>query len=321
MNKEYSSRINRALNHIEKNLSREITLEEIAEKALFSKYHFHRIFSSIMGESLFRYIQRLRIEKAAAEIAADKDTPITDIAMKYMFSSSAVFSRAFKTRFDMSPSEWRDGGSREYSKNSKLQSSRYQQLSKECKELSLKADYTDIRSKKWRVSMKSEKTNLDYYVEVKEIDEKHLAYVRHIGPYAGNSELFKMLFTKLMKWAGPRNLFIPGKTEFLTIYHDSPEITEEEKLRISTCITVPEGTDTDGEIGHMDIKKGLYAIAEFRIDVSEYGDAWNTFCGDWLPESGYQCADGPCYELYLNEADKDPEGKHHIAIHMPVKPL
>ena len=321
MNREYAKRINRVLRYIDRNICSVLTLDEIAEEALFSKYHFHRIFSSIIGEPLSKYIQRLRLEKAAAEIASDKDTPITEIALKYMFSGSAVFSRMFKNRFGMSPSAWRDGGHKEYSKKSKLQSSRYQQLSKESKELSIKHDYTDFRTKKWRVSMKSEKTNLEYSIEVKKTGEKHVAYLRHTGPYAGDVELFNSLFNRLMKWAGARNLFIPGKTELLTIYHDSPEITDEDKLRISVCMTVPEGTETDGEIGYMTIEEGEYAAAEFKIDVKQYGDAWNTVCGDWLSESGYQFGDGYCYELCLNDPKQDPEGKHHIAIYIPVKPL
>ena len=321
MKKEYKARINRAFNYIDKNICSDLTLEEIADQANFSKYHFHRIFSSATGEPLSRYIQRIRTEKAAGEIALNRDTPITEIAYKYMFSSSAVFSRVFRTRFGMSPSEWRDGGYIEYSKNSKLQSNRYQQLSKECKDLTVNPDYSDTRLKKWSVSMKSEKTNLEYSVIVRQMEKKHLAYVRHTGPYAGDSELFDSLFTKLFKWASARNLLNFGETETLTIYHDSPDITDEDKLRISACITVPEGTETEGEIGYMALEKGEYAVAEFKIDVSQYGDAWNTVCGDWLPESGYQCSDGPCYELYLNDPREDPEGRHHIAIHIPVKPL
>ena len=238
MNSEYAARMNRVVNYIDTNICRELTLDEIAGKADFSKYHFHRIFSSVTGEPLSKYIQRLRLERAASEIASNKDAAITDIALKYMFSGSAVFSRIFRARFGMSPSEWRDGGYIEYSKKSKLQSSRYQQLSKESKEISVRHDYTDIRNKFWRISMKSQKTNLDYSVEVKKIGKKSLAYVRNTGPYAGNTDLFQSLFTKLMKWAGPRNLFIPGKTEMLTIYHDSPEITDEEKTqaeRVHNC--------------------------------------------------------------------------------------
>ena len=43
-------------------------------------------------------------------------------------------------------------------------------------------------------------------VEVKDMPELHVAYVRHIGPYKGNSQVFENLFGKLMKWAGPRDL-------------------------------------------------------------------------------------------------------------------
>jgi len=43
--------------------------------------------------------------------------------------------------------------------------------------------------------------------------------------------------------------------------------------------------------------------------------------GEWLPESGYQCADTPCYEVALNNPEEDPEGLHDIEIRIPVKPL
>jgi AraC family transcriptional regulator len=321
MTSEYTARLNRVLNYIDRNICSELDLESIAAEAAFSKYHFHRIFSSAMGESLSKYIQRLRLEKAASSIISNTNKPITEIALEYRFSGSAVFSRVFRNKFGMSPTEWRNGGNCEYSKKEKLQSNRYQPLSKNSKEVTVKADYTELNKNQWRIFMKSEKTNLEYTVKVQQVDEKHLAYIRHTGPYAGDVEVFEKLFTKVMKWAGARSLFIPGKTEMLTIYHDSPEVTEEDKLRISVCMTVPEGTDTSGEIGYMDLPAGRYAVAEFRINMEQYGDAWNTVFGDWLPESGYQCSDGSCYELYLNDPSKDPEGKHHIKIHIPVKAL
>ena len=67
MNREYAKRINRVLSYIDRNICSELSLDEIAEEALFSKYHFHRIFSSVMEEPLSKYIQRLRLEKAAAD--------------------------------------------------------------------------------------------------------------------------------------------------------------------------------------------------------------------------------------------------------------
>ena len=163
--------------------------------------------------------------------------------------------------------------------------------------------------------------NLSMKVEVKDVPEKHVAYIRHTGPYKGDSALFASLFGKLDKWASARDLIKPPDTQLLTIYHDSPDITDENKLRISVCLTVPEDTAVSGEVGKMTIPGGKYAIGHFEISVDQYGEAWDALFGDWLPESGYQPDDRPCYELYINDPDEHPEKKHLVDIYLGVKPL
>ncbi len=122
-------------------------------------------------------------------------------------------------------------------------------------------------------------------IEVKNMPEFHVAYVRHIGPYKGNNELFENLFIKLMNWAGPRGLLNFPKTTVMSVYHDDPNITEENKLRTSACVTVPEKTPVEGEIGKMKIPGGEFAVAIFELSGSEeYEKAWNLVFGDWLPE-------------------------------------
>ena len=98
---EYLSRIHRAQDFIEKNLAQKLTLEEIAHAASFSPYHFHRIFSAITGETLYQFILRLRLEKAAGLLCQDVDRPVTDIALDVGFGSSATFARAFLAAFGM----------------------------------------------------------------------------------------------------------------------------------------------------------------------------------------------------------------------------
>ena len=147
-----------------------------------------------------------------------------------------------------------------------------------------------------------------------------VAYVRNVGPYAGDSALFGRLFGQLCQWAGPRGLLGPG-VRMLTLYHDNPEITAEEKLRISVCATVPPGTKPEGEIGVMQVDGGRYAVATFELDPSEYGAAWNWLMGTWFPSSGYQPDDRLCFETYLNEPEKHPQKKHQVEIWEPVRPL
>ncbi len=319
--KEYASRLNRVVDYIDKNLTGDLSLSVLAEVANFSKYHFHRVFSLYIGEPLGTYIQRLRLEWAAGKLVSDSEISVTEVAYDCGYSAPAVFSRAFKERFGMSPSEWRTGGWKKHSKNCKLMSNNYQELSKLREATNINLGYSEFRNQNWRIHMKQTK-ELNYTVNVRDIEKMEVAYVRHTGPYAGDGELFGRLYGKLMRWAGPRGILERPETEMLTIYHDSPEITEEEKLRISVCITVPGDTETDGEIGRMTIPGGRYAVGTFEIDVDQYGDAWNNLMGVWLPESGYQCSDhGPCYEVCLNDPMEHPEGKHQVEIRVPVKPL
>ena len=163
-------------------------------------------------------------------------------------------------------------------------------------------------------------SKLQVAVEVRELPEMHVAYVRHVGPYAGDTELFGRLFGRLMSWAGPRGLIGPN-ARMLSVYHDDPSVTDESKLRTDCCITVQSDTRVDGEVGKATLPAGKYAVGHFEIAQDRYGEAWHTLMAGWLPESGFQPADGPCYELYLNDPKQHPQGKCVVDIHVPVKPL
>lgn len=161
----------------------------------------------------------------------------------------------------------------------------------------------------------------DVTVDVQEMPEMTVAYVRHIGPYKGNSKLFEGLWQRLTAWAGPRDLLRQPDLRCLSVYHDDPAITDESKLRTSVCITVPPGTEVDGEVGKMVIPAGRYAVAHFTIGADEYERSWQYVFGTWLPQSGYQPDDRPCFELCLNDPHVHPEGKHIVDICVPVRPL
>jgi AraC family transcriptional regulator len=158
-------------------------------------------------------------------------------------------------------------------------------------------------------------------VEVKTVPDITVAYVRHIGPYQGMADVFTDLFQRLMLWAQPRDLIHPPTTRVLAVYHDDPNITADEKLRVDACISVPDGTCADGEVGTMVVPGGRFALGRFELGVEEYGRAWSTIMSGWLPASGYQPDDRLCYELFHNDCTTHPEGKAIVDICVPVKPL
>jgi len=101
----YFNRLNKAVNFIEANLQNEITLKQVASEAGFSLYHFHRIFHSLVGDSLKEYIRKRRLSCAAHELNFAKKN-ITETAFDYQYSTPESFSRAFKKQFSVNPSHF-----------------------------------------------------------------------------------------------------------------------------------------------------------------------------------------------------------------------
>lgn len=320
LKEEYQSRINRVMDFVEDHLDQELSVERLAQIANFSSFHFHRIFRAMVGEPLMQFILRLRLEKAATQLLYHPKKSITEIALDCGFSSSATFARAFKDKFQCTASTYRNQEFDQNSKNRKTDR-KFDQASGNWR----KAPKTysiylagEFFHQKWNIMVDNK---IKAQVEVKTLPEITVAYVRHVGPYKGNEKLFEGLFEKIMRWAGPRGLIKFPETMMMSIYHDNPDITDEEKLRISVGISVPKNTEVDGEIGKMILPAGEYAIARFEIDADEYESAWDAVYGGWLPESGYQPADSPCFEWYHNDPKQHPEGKHVLDICIPVKPL
>ena len=110
-----SLKVHDSLTYIEKNLDDKISLEELAQQAHLSKYHYHRLFHKIVGESVTRYINKRRMEKASEELART-DQPIIDIALKYQYASQESFSRAFRRLYGLTPGKYRKiyAGSKRY---------------------------------------------------------------------------------------------------------------------------------------------------------------------------------------------------------------
>src|ERR1700677_2008908 len=154
-NSEYARRINRVIDYLRGNLDRQVKLEELAKVACFSKFHFHRIFSAVSGETLNNFTNRLRLEKAA-RLLRYSDQSLTDIALDCGFSSSATFSRTFRSGYDISPSQFRKSGQ---IKKSKI-----------CKELFPEDEYG--------LPMSAEEKRAAFPVRLIDISERQIAYIR-----------------------------------------------------------------------------------------------------------------------------------------------
>jgi AraC family transcriptional regulator len=99
-------RLRRTLDYISENIQDDITLADLAKVGGQSLFHFARKFTLAMGVSPKRYVNRMRLDKAMAELAEGK-LPLAEISLNAGFSSQAGFTRAFRRATRMTPLEYR----------------------------------------------------------------------------------------------------------------------------------------------------------------------------------------------------------------------
>jgi AraC family transcriptional regulator len=99
------ARLRRVLDYIESSIQDDMTLDGLAAVAGYSTFHFARKFTQAMGVPPHRYISRLRLDRAKAELAACK-LPLAEIALNARFSSQASFTRAFHRATGTTPKQY-----------------------------------------------------------------------------------------------------------------------------------------------------------------------------------------------------------------------
>ncbi|NYF09025.1 AraC family transcriptional regulator [Leifsonia sp. AK011] len=100
--------LNRVVDAVEEHLDAEIDLASLASELGTTEYHVRRMFSSLAGMPLSEYIRRRRMTVAAADLLGDDD--LLDIAVRFGYSSTEAFGRAFRAVHGISPGDARRHG-------------------------------------------------------------------------------------------------------------------------------------------------------------------------------------------------------------------
>jgi len=107
---DWITRLQNSVDHIENHLLDDLSIEEVAETAFVSSFHYQRIFSLLTGMTIGEYIRKRRLAMAGQEITCSGDKVI-DIALKYGYDSPESFSKAFTRFHGISPAAARNPGS------------------------------------------------------------------------------------------------------------------------------------------------------------------------------------------------------------------
>lgn len=93
-------------NWLENNLDKSLSLNDVAARSGYSKWHLQRMFRGVTGNALGSYIRTRRLSRAASELCLHNQS-ILDIALQSGFDSQQSFSRAFKRQFSQTPGAYR----------------------------------------------------------------------------------------------------------------------------------------------------------------------------------------------------------------------
>jgi AraC family transcriptional regulator len=292
---DYLDRIRRVLRFVQEHLDEDLSPGILSDVAHLSVYHFHRIFSGLVGESLAEHVRRIRLERAAGALRRTDDRVI-DVALAAGYDAHEPFTRAFRARFGMSPSAWR---------------SQPEPLTFPAALCGVHfgADAAVSQFVPMKEDSKMIKVNIERHAA------EHLLALPHEGDYQQIGSRFEQLVTT----AGGLGLLGPD-SKTIGIYYRDPACTPVDELRSHACIPVPaDFNNAPKGFDLVDLPEGDVAVGVHRGPYAELERSYRWLFAEWLPSSGREPADRPPYEVYVDDprTTKPEELRTHICI--PLK--
>lgn len=290
----YVRRINRVIDFLREHSDRNVSLEEVAELSCFSKYHFHRIFSAVAGETLNNFATRIRLEKAA-RLLRFSNASLTAVALDCGFSSSSTFSRAFRSAYGMAPKSFRKSGSFENSKIGK-----------------------DIFSgQTYVLPMTSRERTEAFPVHLMEMPAREVAYIRVRDAF--NQDAVISATQHLIEWAHRQDIFSHGTLFGMTI--DDPDVTPRHLYRYEICLTSREPFECATGISRLTLPAMRYAVIRVSGDIRMVATAWDYLIRQWLLSSAFEPEHAPALEIFLDKDCATDWSHFELELCLPVKKL
>lgn len=259
----YRDRVLSVVDYIWKNIEQDADLNTLADVAHFSPYHFHRIYREMMHETVSTTVRRLRLHYAACELLRTSHS-VEVIAKQLGYGSGEAFSRAFQRAYSATPTAYR------------------QQRSSPPK--------TTVALPHTRSYA------MNHNIEITTVESMTLGGLQHKGDYLDIGAVFEKVFVS----AGSKQL-LNDTTRSIGIYYDDPASKDKSELRSHACVTLaPEKAQAAG-LEPLTIQGGKHAVLTFKGPYSELEQVYEWYYGEWVPNSGYQLANRPPFEEYLND--------------------
>jgi AraC family transcriptional regulator len=271
----------RAMQMIQRDLSRELSVERLADELGVSWSTLAHVFPRVVGETLWQCAKRLRLERAAYNLLSRRSTPILDVALASGFESQAAFSRAFKQAFGCSPTRFRQ-----------------------------RPDAHPILSAPSGVHIDSAgeltpwapvtRRHEPLDVRIERRPDIHLAFVRGLGEY--EFDHFASVLLKLLLAAARHGLLCPARRIFSVMYED-PYLAADGQIAYDACVSVSADFLPVGPFGKTTLPAGTWACVDCCGPPKQHYASWETFVLDWQIDSPWTMS----HPMTVNEFHCPPE--------------
>lgn len=151
-------------------------------------------------------------------------------------------------------------------------------------------------------------------VEIAPFAGVRLAAIAHRGDYHEINRAFE----QVMLWAASRGL-LDAATRSIGIYYDDPLTIPTKELRSEAGLVVADDVKLEGDVREVRIPSMRCASVLHKGPYAELETPYRYLFREWLPQSGHEAGDHPCFEEYLNNPRELPPSEWLTRISLPLK--
>lgn len=277
----WPSRILRVQDHVRSHLDDPLALDDLARIAHASRFHFARMFKAHTGETLARFVQRARLERAATLMRASPEQSLLEVALAVGFGSASDFSRVFKQHHGVAPSRW--------DRRSRLHD--------------VLPGFADGLEE-------ARETCPPLHPRIVEHPACRLAYVRVATPFL-DVGLLQEGYTTLCSWLDRHGVDWRSE-QLLGMSWDNPETTPLDRVRFDLGFPLPKGLRVAGELGERSLPAMRSVDVHVRGHLGHIALAWEHLYERWLPRSGREPADLPGLKRFRRRPDEIGWHQHDL---------
>lgn len=275
--------VKKALWFMEGRFDGETSLDDLADVAGVSRYHFAHVFVRTTGQSAMRYLRGRRLSEAARALA-NGGPDILTVAVEFGYGSHEAFTRAFRDQFGATPESVR---------------------AQRC-----------LDNLKLVEAIKMDDVLIANLVPPRIEDGRLLLIAGLGGRYSHETnKTIPSLWQRLEPYLGnvPGQVRVHGAT-----YGVVHNMDDDGNFDYLAGVEVSGFSDLPPEFTRLRLSPQRYAIFTHRDHVSTMRSVCMTIWSDWLPTSGYQAVDAPFVEFYGEDFD-GRTGMGGFQIWIPIK--